>query len=159
MSTTKLVKVYEDDDLLVIKGRLDGGTAPGPIDASTSDSVVSEFVSGQTISALQLVYVDPTNGRIFPADSTDQDCAGKIIGIATTTVAGAGQTVSVVTHGPLTDPGFNFNVTDDPCVFANGLTGQISQTAPLAPHFNLNVGSVLDANCIFVDIGEPILRN
>lgn len=152
-----LLKVHEDATTLVVLDKSVQAAAPPP--APSSETVVSTYTSGAPISALQLVYVDPLTNTIFPADSTDQDCAGKIIGIATTTVAMAGMTVQVVTHGPLTDPGFSFNVTDNPCVFANGLLGQISQTAPLAPNFNLNVGSIQSANTLFVDIGDPILRN
>jgi len=158
MAITKFVKVHEDDDLLIVKGEI-GNSTPTPVDAATSDAVVSEYTSGQAISALQLVWVDPTDGRIYPADSTVPATAGAVIGIATTTVASAGQEVSVITHGPLCDPGFSFNTAIDGCLFANGINGQFSQVAPLGPHYNLSIGQITAADCMFVDIGDPILRS
>jgi len=157
MAITPFIKVYEDDDVLVLRDK--GMESSATQDAVTSDTVVSEYESGQSISALQLVYVDPTDGRIYPSDSTDASCAGKIIGIATTTVGASGEEVSVITHGPLCDPSFAFNTADDACLYANGVNGQFSQTAPLGPHFNLSIGQITASDCLFVDMGDPIIRN
>lgn len=157
MAITPFIKVYEDEDVLVLRDK--GTTNSVAQDAVTSDTVVSEYISGQGISANQLVYIDPTDSRIYPSDSTDALCAGKIIGIATTTVGASGQEVSVITHGPLCDPGFSFNTTGDACLYANGINGQFSQTAPPGPHFNLSIGQITASDCLFVDIGDPIIRN
>ena len=157
MAITPFIKVYEDDDVLVLRDK--GAANSTTQDATASDTVVSEYTSGQGISALQLVYVDPTDGRIYPSDSTDSTCAGKIIGIATNTVGASGEQVSVITHGQLCDPSFSFNTAGDACLYANGVNGQFSQTAPLGPHFNLSIGQITASDCVFVDMGDPIVRN
>ena len=108
-------------------------------------------------SALRVLVADPLTGQVRDANSADLDDACSVVGISLNAVSGSGSLVNIRNQGFITDSNFMFDVNADPTLFLNGL-GVISQTPPSLPTstFNIQIGKVISADTMLVEIAQPI---
>lgn len=111
-------------------------------------SIVRNFIAGETISALKIVYMD--NNRVYSGSSANLNTA-TAIGIAKTAAA-EGELVSVLQYGLLEDASFDFEVTD--LAFLSE-TGSLTTTAPEQGYLT-RIGKVINNNSVLVLIETPI---
>lgn len=95
-------------------------------------AIIRRFDAGATVSVGQAVYVD-TSGDVRPADADAEASAqarGVVVGVgvAGATSAATGQTVDVVTHGPVALGASG--LTDGAAVYVSTTAGAMDQTAP-----------------------------
>jgi len=121
---------------------------PGP-----AGTEVVRAVAGEALSALRVVYADPTDGRVYYADKGTAAHGGRVLGL-TLAAAAAGDEVAVQTQGRAQDAGWDWDTAAAPGLFL-GSAGAITQGAP-ATGFVLRVGFVKAADEAFIRIDPPI---
>lgn len=116
---------------------------------SQSSNRFTQYLAGETISALKFVYVG-ADGKIYLGDSTNA-LTSEIVGI-TITAGAIDSLINVVSFGPVFDVSFVYG-------YSNSLylttSGSVSTTSPLTGYRAL-VGKGLNDGQIFVDIDEVI---
>ncbi len=111
-------------------------------------------ITGQIISALRLVYVDPITGKIFYADKDMPTTAYSLLGI--TTQAGViDDEIVVKTAGEWVDSNWSWNTSGDLSLFL-GANGAITQGV-VSGGIIAKVGYVVSPTSIFIRIADPIL--
>ena len=95
-------------------------------------AIIRRFAAGATVSVGQAVYVD-SSGDVQPADADAEASAqarGVVVavGVAGATSATTGQTVDVVTHGPVALGASG--LTDGAAVYVSTTAGALDQTIP-----------------------------
>lgn len=111
-------------------------------------------IAGENISAYRVVYVNPSDGKLYVASSLDTSNRFTIAGMTTSAVT-SGDEVTIQTRGSLFNSGWSWNLASPHALYLVA-SGQISQTAPTSG-FVCQVGFVTATNEMFLDIGEKIL--
>lgn len=123
---------------------------PGPKGDPGGTGVLARPI-GAVVQGLRIVR--SLAGVIYPVDLADESHAGQVIGLALQSVTVIGTDVNVQLAGPVTDsswawaPGFIY------C----GADGALTQDPP-ADGWLLQVGRVIAADTIDLDLSEPIFR-
>lgn len=117
--------------------------------ADEAASVVQTFTAGETISALDVVYLDQVSGTILKAKRTSL-VAASVIGIAKTSGI-AGDPIQVLQYGILSDASFAF--TPAALTFLSDLS-KITETAPTSGYLT-RLGRTINLNTILVFIESP----
>lgn len=113
-----------------------------------------DVIAGQTISALKIVYTDPTDGKILYADKDDVASVSSLLGI--TTQAGfLDNNINVRTAGELSDSSWSWNMGGNVTLYL-GANGTIVQGA-LSGLVVIRIGYAISATKIMIRIGQPIL--
>ena len=129
--------------------------SPLPGGGTVAEQLCKNYVAGETLSALKLVYIDPTDGRVYNADHTDLTTACSVVGFTKTAAATAGTAVQVISEGMITDASLSYNTALDPTLFL-ALTGNVTQ-APVTSGYLLQAGFVTGTDSMYVDIQPPII--
>lgn len=106
---------------------------------------------GAVVQGLRIVRA--LNGVIFPVDLADESHAGQVIGLALQSVTVIGTDVNLQLAGPVTDSSWNWA----PGAVWCGTDGALTQ-APPADGWLLQVGRVISADTIDLDLSFPIFR-
>lgn len=127
------------------------GQSGGPGPAADLTKTIVEVTAGESISALQLVYID-NSGLAMVATSDGSYLESRCVGMALTSI-GLGNTGNIITFGEVVDPFFVFNDSDD--LFL-GLNGAITNIAPTTGHLT-QVGSGLGLGKALINIKKTII--
>jgi predicted transcriptional regulator len=107
-----------------------------PANANTG---IARGTAGATITAGQAIYLDPADGKLKPALSSDQTQSGNVVGIALNG-ASSGQPVAYAFSGDVT---FNAVLTAATVFVLGSAAGGISASADLDSSSNTRYGVVL----------------
>lgn len=121
---------------------------PGP--PGQSGGTAFTRLAAAPLSALRVVWEDP-DGLIHPLDFEDADHIGLLCGVTITAASAAGQAVTVQRSGPVDVPGLG--LTPGPVWL--GSSGGLTQ-APPVNGFDVQVGSVVSDQRMYIDISSPI---
>lgn len=125
---------------------------PGPQGADGSGTSTDlTLSSGDVIQSLRVVRA--VNGVALPVDTSQADHADDVSGIALQSATVNGTDISVRASGVLTESGWNWS----PGVVYCGPDGTLTQS-PAATGWLLQVGRVVNATTIDIDIELPIFR-
>ena len=127
------------------------GSSSQPSSYNPSSSyLVAEAPAGTAITANMVVYTQ--GGALYPASCTDQSTEGRVVGIALNG-ASIGESVQYIIEGLRTDPSYSF--TEGGLLFV-GVSGAITQTAPVSPAYIQRIGWALTEHTILVDVSGSI---
>lgn len=125
---------------------------PGPAGApGSAGAAISALPIGGVVQALRLVRA--TNGVVYPVDTAQAGDAAEVIGVALQSVTTIGDSVNVQRAGTVSDSHWSWA----PGVVWAGADGSLTQS-PASTGFLMQVGRVINATTIDIDIESPIYR-
>lgn len=127
------------------------GQSGGPAPAADLTRTIVELQAGESISALQLVYIDGS-GQARVARSNGSYLESRCVGMALSSVA-LNALGNFITFGEVVDAFFTFSDSDD--LFL-GLNGAITNVAPTTGHLT-QVGSGLGLSKVLINIKKTII--
>ncbi len=129
---------------------LQGAIISGSVETADTTSNISEFIAGETISALKVIR-GSSNGKTYMVNSTDLTDKNTALGVSKTS-ADINNSFEVVTAGEFTDISWAWN-TNLP-IFADS-TGSLTQTAPTAGYSQV-IATAISPTKIKVSIAQAI---
>lgn len=120
------------------------------------NNTISTEIAGSTISALRIVYVDPSSGKILYADKDNLSTINSLLGI-TIQSGSINSNINVVSEGKIVDSNWNWDMTSNVSLFL-GSNGVITQGVSLSSAATVHVGCALSSTSILVRFGEPIIN-
>jgi hypothetical protein len=109
--------------------------------------------AGQDVGGHRAVVLNASDQALY-ADQTNPHHVNRLVGV-TTGAASAGGSVSIVSHGNMVEPTWNWTVDSPVFLGANGL---LTQTPPISGFLQI-VGMAVSPTTLFVTIRDPIILN
>lgn len=109
------------------------------------------YVAPFPMSGHRVVIADET-GSLAYADCSIPSHALRVVGV-TVNAADTGGSMTVQALGSLTEPSWNFDVSN-PVYLSN--SGLLTQVAPVAPNFSMVIGAPISQTSLFVRPQPPI---
>ncbi len=124
------------------------------VDPQAAANIGTVAIAGEIISALRIVYTDPTTSKIFYADKDTTSTIGSLLGVSITSGI-LDDNINVTTAGIISDSSWNWNMTGNINLFL-GANGAIVQGA-LSGAIVVRVGYAISSTKIMVRIGDTVL--
>ena len=125
----------------------------GPQGPAGESSQATVATAGETLSALRIVYVNRSTGKVRYADKDTAVHSHSVIGL-TTEAVNLDEQVDIQTLGVVTDNSWSWNMSGDTSLYL-GTNGALTQTPPTSG-FSMKVGFAMSATKIYVRIETPV---
>jgi hypothetical protein len=143
-----ITTIVSIDPALIVDGNGNLNIDEAKLQVKSSAAVSEMYVSGETISALKAVYLH--EGAVYVA-GTGSLAQASALGIAQN-AGTAGQAISVLQYGVLTDASFNFSPSQ--LIFLSE-TGSLTTTAPSSGLLT-RIGRAIGPTSVLILIESPI---
>lgn len=125
-------------------------TQRGPAGQPGDPGYLVSYSAGAILGGHRVVVLDGTSLAIH-ADPSTPNHAGRILGI-TTSAVGLGDPATIRTHGPITEPSWNWNTSLSVFLASNG---QLTQTPPESGFLQV-IGFPTAADTLFIQLQPPV---
>lgn len=120
--------------------------------AATSTEKIEK--AGENISAMKVVYINPSDEKVYKASNLDNNSRDTLYGI-TTTAAATNAAIKVKTFGEVENSGWNWNTSGNKNLFV-GTDGNLTQTPPVSG-YSARIGFVKSATKIWFDFTDVVI--